>query len=173
MITIVSGTNRPNSNTLQVAKYYQKRLQEKGQEAQLLSLTDLPADLIQSDLYGSRSEAFTKIQDVVSQTQKFLFVIPEYNGSFPGVLKTFIDACQFPVSFYDKKAALVGVATGRQGNLRGVDHFTGVANHMHLHIMPMKMYLPSIQNELDEQGALFQADTVKFTDEQIDKFIAY
>ncbi|MCC9169090.1 NADPH-dependent FMN reductase [Pontibacter harenae] len=173
MITIISGTNRPGSNALKVAEYYKKRLQEKGQEANLLSLTELPATLIESDLYGNRSDEFAKIQALVSSTQKLLFVIPEYNGSFPGVLKAFIDACEFPASFYDKKAALVGISSGRQGNLRGVDHFTGVANHMHLHIMPLKIYLSGVEAELDENGDLYQESTVKVVDEQMDKFISF
>ncbi|RIJ42016.1 NADPH-dependent FMN reductase [Pontibacter oryzae] len=173
MITIISGTNRPGSNALRVAKYYQKRLNAKGQEVGILPLTELPGNLIESDLYGQRSEAFAKIQEVVSKTEKFVFVIPEYNGSFPGVLKTFIDASEFPASFYEKKAALVGISSGRQGNLRGVDHFTGVANHMHLHILPLKIYLSNIEAELDENGNLTQKETVKFVDEQIDKFIAF
>ena len=50
--------------------------------------------------------AFEPIQEIVTKTDKFIFVIPEYNGSFPGVLKVFIDACSFPESFYEKKAAL-------------------------------------------------------------------
>ncbi|WP_026464098.1 NADPH-dependent FMN reductase [Adhaeribacter aquaticus] len=173
MLTIISGTNRPGSNALRVANYYKKRLKEKGHEANILSLTELPGTLIESDLYGNRSQEFAKIQETVSNSEKFLFVIPEYNGSFSGVLKTFVDACEFPASFYDKKAALVGVSSGRQGNLRGVDHFTGVANHMHLHVLPLKMYLAGVEAELDDNNNLHKEETVKFTDEQIDKFIAF
>src|SRR5699024_6307007 len=102
------------------------------------------------DLYGHRSEAFQPIQDCVSQTKKFLFIVPEYNGSFPGVLKTFIDACSFPVSFYGKKAALVGVSSGKYGNIRGIEHFTGVCHYIHLHVMPLKIHISYILNELDE-----------------------
>ena len=95
MITIISGTNRPHSNTLKLAKYYQKSLLKRGQESQLFSLEALPDTIIKTDLYGKRSEAFKPIQEMMSSTEKFLFIIPEYNGSFPGVLKTFIDACDF------------------------------------------------------------------------------
>ncbi len=66
MITIISGTNRPASNTLKVAKYYQKRLSEKGLETELLNLQDLPANLIDTDLYGKRSVAFEKIQELIT-----------------------------------------------------------------------------------------------------------
>jgi len=173
MITIISSTNRPGSSTLKVAQYYQKRLHELGAEAGILSLSDLPANLLQTDLYGSRSEAFQPIQDIVTKTDKFIFIIPEYNGSYPGILKVFIDACSFPESFYEKKAALVGVSSGRYGNIRGVDHFTGVCHYIHLDVMPLKIHIPSVHKELDAEGNFANADTVRYTDEQMKKFIHF
>ena len=173
MVTIISSTNRPGSSTFKVAKYYQKRLAEKGLDAGVLSLEQLPTGLIASDLYGKRSEEFKPIQEIITQTQKFLFVIPEYNGSFPGVLKVFIDACDFPASFYDKKATLTGISSGKYGNIRGIDHFTGVCHYMHLNVMPLKLHIAAIKQELDENNRLFKPDTVQFTDEQMDKFILF
>jgi len=173
MITIISGTNRPQSNTLKVAKYYQKKLAEKGMETEILDLQDLPNNLIASDLYGKRSDAFQKIQDLMAKTTKFLFVIPEYNGSFPGVLKTFIDACSFPESFYDKKACLVGISSGKYGNIRGIEHFNGVCAYLHLNVMPLRIHISAIKTELNEKDEFFQEDTLKFVGQQIEKFAAY
>jgi NAD(P)H-dependent FMN reductase len=171
--TIISATNRSNSSTFKLAKYYQERLSEKGLEAGLLSLTQLPPNIIETDLYNKRSEAFMPIQEIVSNTDKFLFIIPEYNGGFPGVLKVFIDACSFPDSFYDKKAALTGLSSGKYGNIRGIDHFTGVCHYMHLQVMPLKIHIGSINKEFDADNKLFQKDTLKYTEEQMDKFIAF
>ena len=173
MITIISSTNRPGSSTLKVAQYYQKVLKEKGVDAGLLSLAQLPPNLIETDLYGRRSAAFELIQDIVIQTQKFLFIIPEYNGSFPGILKVFMDACSFPESFYEKKAALVGISSGKYGNIRGIDHFTGVCHYMHLHVMSLKIHIPSVHKEMDANGDFYKDDTLRFIDEQVDKFIVF
>ena len=173
MITIISGTNRKDSNTLKVAKYYQKELSKRGLVTELFSLLDLPENLINTDLYGNRSEACKKIQSLITKTEKFLFIIPEYNGSFPGVLKTFIDACTFPESFYDKKACLVGISSGKYGNIRGIEHFNGVCAYLHLNVMPLRIHIGNIKTELDENNQLFAADTLKFTNEQMDKFVNY
>ncbi|WP_316751019.1 NAD(P)H-dependent oxidoreductase [Pedobacter gandavensis] len=173
MVTIISGTNRPGSNTLKVSKYYQKVLAEKGLESQVFSLEALPDNLIASDLYGKRSPEFEPIQEMMTKTSKFLFVIPEYNGSFPGVLKTFIDACQFPDSFYDKKAALVGISSGKYGNIRGIDHFGGVCSYLHLHVLPLRIHISIIKTELNELDEIFKEDTLKFSNQQMDKFIAF
>jgi len=173
MITIISSTNRTGSSTLKVAKFYQKQLQTSGVEAGLLSLADLPPNLIQSDLYGNRSKEFEVIQDIVSKTEKFIFIIPEYNGSFPGVLKVFIDACDFPQSFYNKKAALVGVSSGKYGNVRGIDHFTGVCHYIHINVMSLKLHISSIHKELDADDNLYKPDTLKYVTEQLEKFVAF
>jgi chromate reductase len=173
MITIVSGTNRPNSNTLKVARYYLKMLQNKGQLAQIFSLESLPASIISSDLYGKRSDEFRPIQEMITKTDKFLFIIPEYNGSFPGVLKTFIDACDFPDSFYNKKAALTGISSGKYGNIRGIDHFSGICSYLHLNVLPLRLHIPAIKYEMNEENDIFKDDTLKFTNEQIDKVINF
>jgi len=51
MVTIISATNRPGSSTFKLARYYQKRLREKGLEAGILSMDQLPANIIETDLY--------------------------------------------------------------------------------------------------------------------------
>lgn len=173
MVTIVSGTNRPNSNTLKVAKYYQHELENKGLVCNLLDLQQLPENFLLTDFFGKRSPAFEATQQLITATQKFLFVIPEYNGSFPGVLKCLIDACNFPDSFYDKKAALVGISSGKYGNIRGVEHFNGVCAYLHLNVMPLRIHIPYIKIELNEMGKFHKEDTLKFTNEQIDKFVKF
>ncbi|MFN5706126.1 MAG: NAD(P)H-dependent oxidoreductase, partial [bacterium] len=63
MITLVSGTNRPNSRTSLLTNYYKNELEKKGVEVQTIYLQDLPANIIETDLYGKRSAEFEKIQD--------------------------------------------------------------------------------------------------------------
>ncbi|WP_345954677.1 NAD(P)H-dependent oxidoreductase [Mucilaginibacter sp. PAMB04168] len=173
MITIIAATNRPGSSTLKLAKYYQRQLLNKGLEVKLLSLDELPPNFIQTDMFGSRSAAFEPIQQLITNTEKFLFVIPEYNGSFPGILKAFIDACTFPDSFYEKKAALVGLSSGTYGNIRGIEHFAGICSYLHLHVLPLRLHIPAVRKEINAEGNLFEEKTVGFVNEQIDKFVRF
>lgn len=173
MITIIAGTNRPNSSSLKLAEYYQRQLWARGVDADVLSLSELPDDFVRADMYRTPSEAFEPFQARVDRTEKFIFVIPEYNGSFPGILKTFMDACHFPGTFFEKKAALVGHSTGKYGNIRGIDHFTGVCHYLRLHVLPLRIHIPNIRQELDEHGNIFREDTLRFTNEQIEDFIRF
>ncbi|MFD2160849.1 NADPH-dependent FMN reductase [Paradesertivirga mongoliensis] len=174
MTTIIASTNRPESYTLKVAEYYKSGLQSMGLNAEILSLGNLPEKIIHPAMYENQKiESWQPIQDLITSTQKFIFIIPEYNGSFPGILKVFIDACEFPASFRGKKAALVGISTGKYGNIRGVDHFTGICHYMNLEVMSLKLHIPSIHKEFDEHGKLFKADTVKFTAQQMERFVGF
>ncbi|MFZ4263166.1 NADPH-dependent FMN reductase [Sphingobacterium sp. HJSM2_6] len=169
MNLIISGTNRKHANSLRVANFYQQELSKRKEEYKILSLEDLPPNIIQTDLYGKRSDDFKTIQEQVSACDKFIFIIPEYNGSFPGVLKVFIDACAFPASFYHKKAVLVGVSSGKYGNIRGVDHFTGVCNYLRMHVLPLKIHIPHIQSELNSELHIEDPLTLKYILEQIEE----
>jgi chromate reductase len=173
MITIISGTNRLNSSTLKLSRYYQKQFTKLGADTTLFSLENLPPNLIVSDLYGARSEDFSKILSPIEHSEKLVFVIPEYNGSFPGVLKTFLDATKYPDSFQGKKVALVGLSSGKYGNIRGIEHFTGVCHYMQMHVLPLKIHIPYIRQEINEEGDLFQEETVLFTQMQIENFLKF
>lgn len=174
MTTIIASTNRPDSYTLKVAEYYQRKLKELGLEAGILSLADLPEGIIHPEMYEKHKLAsWEPIQQLVTDTSKFLFIIPEYNGSFPGILKLFIDTCKFPESFSGKKAALVGLSTGKYGNIRGVDHFTGVCHYINMHVLPLRIHIPNINKEIDEAGNFFKEDTLKFTNQQMKQFVEF
>src|SRR6188508_1309906 len=108
MITIISGTNRKFSNTYKIAAAYQLILQEKGLDAGILSLEDM--DVFQ---YGAGFESIEN--EILVPTSHFIIISPEYNGSFPGVLKLLFDNSSSREIWYHKKALLTGVATGRAG----------------------------------------------------------
>ncbi len=83
-------------------------------------------------------------------SEKFVFIVPEYNGSFPGVLKAFIDGLQFPDSFAGKKAALVGVSSGIQGAGLALSHLTDIFNYCGTHVLALKPKLMHIEENLIE-----------------------
>ena len=130
-ITIISATSRKGSKTLELSKYVQGVFQMKGFEANILDLQELPNDLFTSVLYQSpKSNSMQGIQETVSETDKFLFVIPEYNCSFPGILKSFVDALEFPKSFRGKKGGMIGLSDGTQGATVAMSHFSDILNYL-------------------------------------------
>ncbi len=103
MITIISGTNRPNNQSIKLAKLCKKLFTELNKESQILDLQSLPEDFLYSASYGKTNSDFEKIIEThLIPSQKFVFIIPEYKESFPGVLKFIVD-CVNPEIWHDKK----------------------------------------------------------------------
>lgn len=149
MITVIAGTNRLNSKSEIVARRIVAVLSDQGEEVQLLSLSGLPPDFVYRDMFGKRRPEFDAIgRQNVQQAAKFVFVIPEYNGSFPGVLKAFVDAME-PSWFHYKKAALIGISSGRAGSLRSMDQFTNVLNYLKVHVHFSKPKISRFEHMLD------------------------
>lgn len=154
MITIVVGTNRKNSNSEIIAKHFSRLLNQREIDNQMLKLEDLPPRFIETDMYGERSEDFLEVaQKYIIDVDKFVFVIPEYNGGFPGILKTFVDALS-PRWIHYKKAVLIGLSSGHAGSLRGMDQFTNVLNYLRVHVHYHKPKLSQIENALSSEGVL-------------------
>jgi chromate reductase len=163
--TIISGTNREGSHTEKVALEYQRLLQEKKIDAGILTLKDL--DVL------TRSAGFLQMEnDVLIPTQKFIFILPEYNGSFPGVLKAMIDNSDIRRAWYHKKALLTGVSTGRAGNLRGMDHLTASLHYLKMNVHHNKLPISSVDKVMDASGKLDE-DTLRAIREQLDEFIEF
>jgi NAD(P)H-dependent FMN reductase len=152
VITVVIATNRKDSVTSRVAHFILQILNEQNMNAQLLDLGDLPSDFLNPAMYGQRSNLFMRIfNDRILNAQHLLFVIPEYNGSYPGVLKLFLDAS--PVrELKDKSASIIGLSDGHAGNMRGQDHLTGVLHYLKMHVHYHMPKLSGISKAFDSSG---------------------
>ena len=165
MYTIISGTHRIGSHSEKVAAEYHRILQEKNIDATILSLKNM--DVLR------RTPEFLKIEnEILIPTQKFIFIIPEYNGTFPGVLKAMIDNSDIAKAWYHKKALLTGVSTGRAGNLRGMDHLSASLHYMKMNVHHNKLPISVIDKVMDTNGRLNE-ETLKVIDEQISEFINF
>jgi len=152
MITIVCSTNRKKSTSKTVSKIYNKILDGLNVESQILDLSDLPGDFTISALYdkSGENEVFNQLAKKMTRAKKFVFIVPEYSGSFPGVLKAFIDGLPFPNSFNNKKCALVGLSSGVQGGGLALSHLTDIFNYCGMHVLALKPKLSNIDQYLSE-----------------------
>jgi chromate reductase len=174
MITIIAGTNRPASLTLKFATIYKELLEKNASEVKLLSLADIPATVFLSGIYDhhSKPDDLKQLQEeYFIRAKKFVFILPEYNGSLPGILKLLIDSLDPKISFKGKRASLVGVANGRAGNLRGLDHLSSILMHMQVTVLPYLLPVSRVQAEFDENG--FKETTLKVVEEHIRRTIEF
>jgi len=150
MITLISGTHRNNSNTLKITEIYKSVIEEvlTDEEVKLFSMTQFATQLSMNDLYQYHHPVLQNMVDeFIIPAQKIIIVAPEYNGSFPGILKLFIDSVK-PELYKNKTFALVGVGTGRGGNLRGLDQLTNVLHYLGADVVSFKLPLSRINETI-------------------------
>jgi chromate reductase, NAD(P)H dehydrogenase (quinone) len=164
--TVISATNRLNSNTLKVAKQYLQLLRERNLNVQLMTLEGWK--------WLTRDPDFTKIEtEILAPTTKFVFVVPEYNGSIPGVLKVMFDISNYKDTWYGKKAIMTGIATGRAGNLNGMEHLTSILHYLNVVVHPNKLPISSVDKMLNAQGLIEDTGTLQAMKLQLDEFTRF
>lgn len=166
MITIIAGTNRADSMTLRTAKLYYNLVRGKTEDVQVLSLEG-------RTVWERGEDMRTLEKDYLLTADKFFFIMPEYNASFPGILKLMIDNSDIKKCWWYKKAALVGVSDGRSGNLRGLEHMTAILNYMKVNVLYNKVLLSKINEEVDAEGKLLKPDTAALIDIQVSEFLKF
>ncbi len=172
MITVIISTNRTNSATSKVAATVAELIDKQGEETRVLDLSNLPSDFFAPTMYEYRSPEFMQLfHDYIETARHIVFVIPEYNGSYPGVLKLFIDGS--PVrSFWNKHASMIGLSDGQAGNMRGQDHLTGVLHYLKMHVHYHKPKLSGISKALDADGKLIHEQYIKQLEEHAALIVA-
>lgn len=166
MITVISGTNRPQSNTKKIALHYLKCLQAKQQPCQLLALDEVDVT--------HKNEAFLAVEKKFLQSvDRFIIIMPEYNGSYPGILKMLLDNADISRSFWHKKVLLTGVSSGRAGNLRGMDHLTGALLYLKMRVHYNRLPISSVLSLLNDKEELSDAAAMTAIENQLTEFLDF
>ena len=173
MLTVISGTNRPGAKTREVANAVGAKLEEMGVSHTILDLAELPQEIYLPSAYAEKPESFARFQEAIFETEGIVLITPEYNGSFPGVLKYFIDMLKFPESLKGKPAALIGLAAGPHGAIRSVEQMTQVLQHRSVHIFGKRIFLNG-SNKLNIEGKNLGSDDFQERFESlIEGFVAF
>ena len=161
MITVVIGTNRPESKTKLVARHLGTIYANLGETVKVLDLAHLPYDLFLPSAYARKPAAFQEFVDAILYASGVVLVTPEYNGGMPGVLKYFIDMLPFPESFERRAVCFVGLAAGRWGALRPVEHLQQILGYRNAFIYPERVFIPEVYKVVDGQGVVTDPELVK------------
>lgn len=156
-ILIISGTNRPGSSALKVARVLEGHYARAGVATDVLDLVEMPTEAFVPSVYATKPPSVLALQGRVLNAAGLHIVCPEYNGSFPGVLKYFIDLLKFPESFEHKPVAYVGESSGLFGGLRAVEQLQMVFGYRHAHAYPVRVFIPGVNRLFDGDGNLTDA----------------
>ncbi len=140
-IIVVCGTNREGSLTRLLATEVAESYRQRDQSVDLLDMSELPVDAMLPTAYKQPTEEVTTFVGRFLKSDGAVFVVPEYNGSYPGILKLFVDMLPYPEGFDSRPCAFIGLAAGQFQGLRAVEHFQQVAGYRHAHLFPQRLFI--------------------------------
>ena len=166
MLTLISGTNRDHSKTFELSKYYVDILNTKNIDFQLLDLKNIHS--------LQRDASFIELEkQYLLPAKAFIFILPEYNAGIPGIFKLMMDNSDVRNCFNNKYAALVGLGSGRGGNLRGIDYTTNMCHYLKMHVYYNKLLLSNINELINANGAITSTQTQLDIQQQIEGYLQF
>lgn len=172
-LKIVSSTDRPNSNALRVSEYVKTLYLEEGADVEVISLEDFPLEEVVGGRYGKSLPNVEKFIEPILNADGLIFVIPEYNGSFPGILKIFVDYLPFPKAFEKVPMAFIGESAGAFGAMRSVEQFQMIANYRNALQFPERVFISRVKTEFSIETGLSDPLKQKLLESQVINFVKY
>jgi NAD(P)H-dependent FMN reductase len=172
-ITLLSGTNRPGSNTRKIVSMIAGLYEEIGHLVEILDLAELPQEIFLPESYARKPASFARFSETILQSDGVHIVTPEYNGGVPGILKYFIDMLKFPESFEHRPVVFTGVAGGMWGALRPVEQLQAIFGYRNAYICPERVFLPHVFDLLSDEGKLTDDSIVERLRAQAAAFVKF
>lgn len=147
-ILIVTGTNRESSNTKLVTDCVLEIYKQAGSNAEILNLAEIGSEWFEPGNYPVRNNKDRPEVKKWLEADGLVMVLPEYNGSYPGVIKYFIDMLPFPDVLLDKPATFIGLSAGHTGGMYSVGHLQTVFMNRRAFIYPVSVFIPAINDAL-------------------------
>ena len=165
-IPVILGTARKGRMSAHAARWITGHIKNRpGIETRLLDVSEmnLPAD-----------DAGESIKDrptskILTAADALVIVSPEYNHSFPGILKHMLDA--YLKEYIHKAVGIVGVSAGPFGGVRGIQDLLPVLRELGLVTIFWDVNIGNVSQVFDADGQLLDPAVVRRTDKFLDELV--
>lgn len=168
-IPVLLGSSRAERRSAQVAAFIVNQVEKKGMTTELLDVRtmDLPH-------YEEAHESLPQAKqwsETMQRADGLIVVSPEYNHSFPGVLKNTLDYLYD--EYRHKPIGIVGTSKSQMGGVRMVEQLRLVA--IELHMVPIRnaVYFGEMRKKFDEAGELLDEAYIERVDKMLDELLWY
>jgi len=162
-ILILAGSTRHGSTNRLLALEAESALQRAGLDANFADLREYALPLYDADLEADLGipKAAQDLKDLANQADALVFASPEYNGSYPAVLKNAIDWISRPApgeaplaAFRDKPAAILSASPGQGGGKRVLKQLRELLEMIRMHVIPEQVSIAQSNAAFDGAGRL-------------------
>lgn len=170
--SIISGSVRTNRQSHQVSQYLESLLKDRqDHEVELLDLIDYQFPIMEERLRmtDDPDPLWVQFSKTVNESDGIVIVSPEYNGSYPGVLKNVLDYLKD--EYFKKTFGIVTVSSGHMGGINASHHLESWVLHVKGYPSPFKLMVPNIDDLFNERGEPREATFVKQAGKFLDEFL--
>jgi chromate reductase len=168
-ILVLAGSARLDSVNRKLARQTVEALRAAGLEATLADLRDFPMPIYDGDLEAGEGipPAAKALKELARAHDGFAIASPEYNGSFPALLKNALDWISRPEPgerslevFRGKVAAILSASPGPGGGRRGLHQLRELLQMMSVNVIPRELAVAHSSGAFDDAGRLIRAEDV-------------
>lgn len=153
-VAVISGSASPNRTGAPVVAWIADKLREAGAEVDVVDLQDLALPFYdEPNLPRLRRYVHQHTKDWsarVDAADAFVFVAPEYNGSFPAILKNALDYLHH--EWHYKPAGLVTYGGGLTAGFRGAQALRQILAALYMVPIQEAVAIPFIKEHVDGSG---------------------
>lgn len=139
-----------------------------------LRIDDLPP--YNQDDDGAPAESVKRLKGEIAAASGLIFVTPEYNRSFPGVLKNAIDHASRPYgqsAWKGKPAGVLGVSIGAAGTSMAQQHLRNVLAYLDVPVLGQPEVFIQHKDGLFTGPGKLNESTEKFVKGWMDTYLAF
>ena len=165
-IPVILGTTRKGRMSVHAAKFVFSQLQKRQNvTTEFIDIAELS---IPVDDAGETAKD-PRFAGAMERADAIVIVSPEYNHSFPGLLKHVLDTCL--KEYIHKAAGIVGVSAGVFGGARAIENFLPALRELRLVSIFWDVNFGQIQKTFDANGQLVDQAYVGRTDKFLNELI--
>ncbi|MEO8279594.1 MAG: NAD(P)H-dependent oxidoreductase [Ideonella sp.] len=172
-IAVVVGSLRKDSFNRKLATGV-ARLAPSEFTFKQVRIDDLP--LYNQDDDANQADSVKRLKSEISAAQGVLFVTPEYNRSFPGVLKNAIDHASRPYgksAWAGKPAGVMGASVGPIGTALSQQHLRNVLAYLDMAVLGQpEVFIHAKDGLFTDDGSIGDASKA-FLQGWMDKYVAW
>ena len=176
-IIAIVGSLRENSLNRQLALAAKEIIGNRA-SFELLDYADIP--FMNQDIEYPAPASVQRIRNEVKSADGIWIFTPEYNHSYPGVLKNLIDWLSRPISKEErqvlarKPVAISGISPGMGGTLTAQDLLVMLLSMLNADVMNLpRLSIPNAAQQSDEFGKLRLTTSQPYLEKQADAFLKF
>ncbi|MDP3724226.1 MAG: NADPH-dependent FMN reductase [bacterium] len=168
-IPVLLGSSRAERKSGNVAQFVISQIQAKKIQSELLDVRTMGLPFYEEE--HEKLPAAKQWSETMQRADGLIVVSPEYNHSFPGVLKNTLDYLYD--EYLHKPIGIVGTSCSQMGGVRMIEQLRLVA--IELHMVPIRhaVYFGEMGKKFDENGKLLDEAYIERVDKMLDELLWY